>query len=113
MILRTLCLLNILAALSACDPMWVKESRIEVAPGSFPQCVVGALANAGHHTPMMRSDSDGRPRIVTFVLSGALNVTEIPSHTVNTELLQLRLIGRGFSPPEEHRTGDRQSHGEP
>ena len=49
---------------------------------------------------MMHSDPDGRPRVVTGVLSGALNVTEISSHTANTELLRLRLIGRGSSPPK-------------
>ncbi len=49
---------------------------------------------------MMHSDPDGRPRVVTGVLSGALNVTEMPSHTANTELLQLRLMGRGFNPPK-------------
>jgi hypothetical protein len=48
----------------------------------------------------MYSDPDGSSRIVTGVWSGALNVTEMPSHAVNTELLQLRLIGRGFSPPK-------------
>jgi hypothetical protein len=79
--------------------MWEKKSLVEVAPHSFPQCVASTLTNAGH-TPMMHSDPDGSPRIVTGVLSGALNVTEIPSQTVNKELLQLRLIGRGFSPPK-------------
>jgi hypothetical protein len=50
---------------------------------------------------MKESDSGGRPRVVTGIFSGVLNVTEIPDHAVNTELLQLRLIGRGFRPPKD------------
>jgi hypothetical protein len=80
--------------------MWEKKSLVEVAPHSFPQCVASTLTNAGH-TPMMYSDPDGSPRVVTGIFSGALNVTEIPDYTVNAELLQLRLIGRGFRPPKD------------
>jgi hypothetical protein len=47
-VLRTRCFLGGFILLSGCDPMWAKQSLVEVAPRSFPECVEGALTSAGH-----------------------------------------------------------------
>ena len=88
------------SSLSSCDPIWVRQSFVNVAPNSFPACTASALTQAGLE-PTLLTDSDAKKRLVAHYRTGALNVTAAKSSSVQKQVIELKLIGRGYRPPNE------------
>ena len=93
-------LLALASSLAGCDPIWVRQSFVEVAPESFPSCVASALNQAGLKATLL-TDSDGKKRLAALYLTGALNVTAKNSSSTHRQVVELRLIGRGYRPSNE------------
>ena len=85
---------------AGCDPMWVRQSLIEVSPKSFPHCVEAALNRAGL-APSLRMNPDGSQYLQVRYLSGSLSVEVLSPPSNDGQVVNVRLIGRGYHPPEE------------
>jgi hypothetical protein len=80
--------------------MWIRESVVTVGPGSFPDCIETQLKQFGL-TPVAKADTDGSQRLVAGFFSGALNVTAKEESVQTSQVITLKVVGRGFAPPKQ------------
>ena len=89
-----------LALLSACAPIWVRRSTVQVTPQAFPLCVESVFKQLGLET-RPSADSDGQPRVVADYLRVSLQATASNSTSSSGQVVNLVLIGMGHAPPPE------------
>ena len=97
------CIALAASQVGGCDPLWVRQSLVEVTPGSFPTCVQSVLAEAGLK-PSLSTDTNGQKRLAATYLRGVLNIAPAKSPSSGVQVLELQLIGRGYQPPSEFKS---------
>lgn len=92
----------LVVATVSCDPLWIRESTVKIAPNTFPACAEAAMRGRGLE-PEQHTDPYGATRLQAGYMSGVLDVSLAKKGSNHGQLLEVVLIGGGFKPPLEVR----------